>query len=120
MTKGIQMSKYHSRKTPCAYGHMHDSKAEAQRCDELNLLQKAGIITGLKNQPKYTLIPAKKYDNMPNERAVTYVADFAYEENGKIHVEDVKGVRTQEYIVKRKLFKALFCSENVIFEEVKR
>jgi len=32
-------------------------------------------------------------------------ADFVYEENGKTVVEDVKGVRTRDYILKRKLFK---------------
>jgi hypothetical protein len=37
------------------------------------------------------------------EQAVKYVADFVYEENGKLIVEDTKGFRTKDYIIKRKL-----------------
>ena len=37
------------------------------------------------------------------ERPVKYVADFMYEENGQQVIEDAKGVRTKEYILKRKL-----------------
>ena len=37
------------------------------------------------------------------ERKVTYIADFMYEENGKAVVEDTKGLRTKEYVIKRKL-----------------
>ncbi len=37
------------------------------------------------------------------ERECSYIADFVYIKNGKIVVEDTKGVRTKEYIIKRKL-----------------
>lgn len=111
------MSKYHSRKTPCAYGHTHDSKAEAQRCNELNLLLQAHEIEDLKIQPRYELIPAKRYADMPNERAVTYIADFEYKADGRTIVEDVKGMRTPEYIIKRKLFKAMYCHGDIVFRE---
>jgi hypothetical protein len=96
------MSKYRSRKVIVA-GEVFDSKKEYTRWCELALLQKAGQITDLKRQVKYELIPSQKIDGKVAERACTYVADFVYQENGKTVVEDVKGYRTPEYILKRKL-----------------
>lgn len=112
-------TKYYSRKCYCSSGHVHDSKKEAARCDELHLMQRAGLISELEIQVKYTLIPSRKYKDMPNERAVTYIADFDYMD-GKTHViEDTKGFKTKDYIIKRKLFKDRFCrGDDVIFREM--
>ena len=107
-------SKYHAQKTPCAYGHMHDSKKEAVRCNELHLLQRAGQIADLQAQVKYELIPAQREEGSVSrtgkpvkgrliEREVNYIADFVYTENGLTVVEDTKGMKTAEYILKRKL-----------------
>ncbi len=74
------------------------SRKEASRAEELQLLLKAGWISELREQVKYELIP--KQDG---ERACSYVADFVYSENGKTVVEDTKGYRTPEYVIKRKL-----------------
>lgn len=43
------------------------------------------------------------------ERKVEYVADFVYTdvETGENIVEDTKGIRTTEYIIKRKLMLAV-------------
>lgn len=113
------MHKYHAKKAPCQNGHIHDSRAEAVRCDVLHILQRARKISDLKIQVKYELIPPRKYDGMPSERACSYVADFDYMENGRHVVEDVKGMRTQEYIIKRKLFKMLYCQDgSTVFREV--
>ncbi len=76
------------------------SKKEADRYSELKLLQKAGVIEGLKLQVTFELIPAQ-----PDEKAVKYIADFVYIEHGKTIAEDAKGFRTKDYIIKRKLFK---------------
>ena len=98
------MMKYHNRKTTVD-GIAFDSKREAIRHQELRLLEKAGEIGNLRRQVKYELIPAQ-YDRRTGkllERAVSYVADFVYETDGFTVVEDVKGVRTKEYIIKRKL-----------------
>lgn len=112
------MTKYHNKKTPCRYGHTHDSKREAVRCNELHLLQMAGEIKGLETQVKFTLLPPRKYINQPNERAVTYIADFVYEENGVTVIEDSKGKKTKDYIIKRKLLKAKYCRDgDAIFVE---
>ena len=91
-------SKYGNIKTTTSDGIRHDSIKEANRWCELNLLQRAGVISNLQRQVKFELIP--KQDG---ERAVHYVADFVYIENGKQVVEDVKGMRTDVYKIKRRL-----------------
>ena len=90
-------SKYGAKKTT-VNGIIFDSKHESERYSELLLLLRGGLITGLKTQVKYELLP--KQDK---ERAVHYIADFVYEENGKTVVEDVKGFKTKDYILKRKM-----------------
>ena len=84
-------------------GVVYDSQKEANRWCELSLLQRAGKITNLQRQVKYELIPAQRIDGKVVERACTYVADFVYEENGNTVVEDTKGFKTKDYIIKRKL-----------------
>ncbi len=92
------MSKYGNIKTITSDGIQHDSIKEANRWCELKLLEKAGKIRLLQRQVKYHLIPKQE-----GEREVCYIADFVYQEDGKLVVEDVKGKRTKEYIIKRKL-----------------
>ena len=98
------MSKYNAQKTTVD-GITYDSRKEAQRAQELRLMLKAGIISNLREQVPYELIPAQKNEyGKVIERAVIYKADFVYDdEKGKTVVEDVKGVRTKEFIIKRKL-----------------
>lgn len=96
------MQKYRARKTEVD-GIVFDSKLEARRYRELKLLEKAGEISDLQLQVKYELIPAQRLDGKVVERALNYVADFVYLENNKWVVEDTKGVRTRDYIIKRKL-----------------
>lgn len=80
-----------------------DSVKEYKRYRELLLLQKAGAITGMQRQVKYELIPTQRIGGKVAERACTYIADFVYQENGETVVEDTKGFKTPEYIIKRKL-----------------
>jgi hypothetical protein len=98
----MKPSKYRNVKT-VVDGFKFDSKAESKRYLELNLLQQAGVIFGLQMQIKYTLIARQKRADGVRELPVFYVADFQYFEKGKLVVEDVKGVKTPVYIVKRKL-----------------
>lgn len=111
-------NKYYNKKMSYK-GMTFDSKHELERYHELELLQRAGKISNLQRQAKFELIPAIReqptecYKKGPNkgqlkpgkviERAVYYIADFVYTENNKTIVEDAKGVRTKEYIIKRKL-----------------
>jgi hypothetical protein len=76
----------------------YDSKREARRAEELRLLESAGEISDLQDKPKFLLIPKQGA-----ERAVHYIADFAYRRAGELVVEDCKGFRTDVYVIKRKL-----------------
>ena len=110
--------KYNNKKV-MVDGIKFDSKKEATRYKELKTLERAGIIQDLQRQVKYVLIPAqyepsgeiytkgkekgKSKKGKLIERECAYYADFVYTENGKTVVEDTKGVKTPEYIIKRKL-----------------
>jgi len=95
-------NKYHSRKIT-RDGMTFDSMKEYRRYCELLLLERAGAITDLQRQVKFELIPSQRIDGKVVERACQYIADFVYQENGKRVVEDTKGVKTKDYIIKRKL-----------------
>lgn len=91
-------SKYRAQKVQVD-GITFDSKKEARRYCELRLLERAGEIRDLELQKKYELIPKQG-----KERPVHYIADFVYKDKkGAEVVEDTKGVRTPDYIIKRKL-----------------
>lgn len=97
-------TKYNNKKITVD-GQIFDSKKEASRYEELRLLEKAGAIKDLRTQVKFKLIPAQRDEATGKviERECSYKADFVYEEDGKTVVEDVKGFRTKEYVIKRKL-----------------
>lgn len=76
----------------------YDSKAEAKRAFELKLMLRSGLISDFKEQVKFEIIPKQG-----KEQPAHYIADFTYWENGVFVVEDVKGKRTADYILKRKL-----------------
>ena len=94
--------KYHNKKIE-VNGEKFDSTKEYSRWCELKMLEKAGEIIGLTRQQRYELIPSQKVDGKVVERPVYYVADFCYIENGNPVVEDCKGIKTDVYIIKRKL-----------------
>ena len=112
------MSKYYSQKITFE-GETFDSKKEFRRWQELRMLERSGVIQNLRRQVKYTLIPAQyeAYPRFSNKtgkrlkdgrrlifRETSYIADFVYSHfDGSVTVEDVKGVRTKEYILKQKL-----------------
>ena len=86
------------------YGRTFDSKREAGRYTELKILERTGKISGLKTQVSYLLIPAQYDENHRCiERSCKYVADFVYWEDGKLVVEDAKGMKTDVYRLKKKL-----------------
>ena len=107
------MSKYNNRKVR-RDGLTFDSKKEHKRYNELLLLEQSGEIKNLRRQVKFVLIPTQREPSQIGtrggvkkgkllERECAYIADFVYTENGKIVVEDTKGLRTKDYIIKRKL-----------------
>ena len=124
------MSKYRSKKVTIN-GITYDSKKEARRHIMLLDMERKGEIQDLERQVKFVLIPAQREPDTIGprggvkkgkmiEREVSYVADFVYmipthgqevDENGHVCfwdgwdcvVEDTKGFRTKDYVIKRKL-----------------
>ena len=113
------MNKYKNRKVTSRDGQVFDSSKEYARYNNLKMVQNAGHITDLKRQVKFVLIPAQ-YEETNEvytkgarkgltkqgkliEKECAYYADFTYKENGNLVVEDVKGIKTKDYILKRKM-----------------
>ena len=99
-------SKFHNSKT-IYKGVVYDSKKEAKRAYELEILQRAGLIHNLERQRSFELIPAYVNNKGKKVRPIIYIADFVYEKNGIYYVEDVKGskkVLTDVYRIKKKIF----------------
>ena len=81
-----------------------DSEAEHRRWRQLLVLQRVCEITDLQRQVRYELVPAQVSPSGKKQRAMAYVADFVYRtKDGKVVVEDVKGVITDAYRLKHKL-----------------
>ncbi len=101
-------------------GIIFDSIAEAKRYGELMLLNRAGLIRNLILQPEFLLQDSFKYDGKM-ERAVKYIADFQYfdVQKGVYVVEDVKGVETEAFKIKRKLFLKRY-GEKYVFKIVRQ
>ena len=81
-------------------GRVFDSAAERDRYAELLMLERAGKIEKLELQPRFEIIPK----TVKGTRAHHYTADFRYIENGVCVIEDVKGMKTKDYILRRDLF----------------
>lgn len=90
-------SKYHAQKM-VVDGITFDSKKEAKRYNELKLLAQSGVITNLRLQVPFILYEKSQYGGVRK-----YLADFVYIENGIEIVEDVKGCRTKEYLLKKRM-----------------
>ena len=118
------MPKYGNKKVTLE-GQTFDSKRECLRWQELKLMERAGKIWDLRRQVRFELIPEQRLADTLGpkggrrrgkllEKAVFYVADFVYYEGGKpseggrLVVEDAKGHRTREYIIKRKIMLARY------------
>lgn len=123
LTPGVMLlkkSKYGAKKIT-RNGETFDSLKEYRRFCQLSLLEKSGDITELRRQVVFPLIPTQREETcevytrgknkgLPKpgkvlEKEVKYIADFVYTERptGEVVVEDVKGVKTKEYILKRKM-----------------
>lgn len=96
------MPKYRNEKVE-QDGIIHDSRKEARRYGQLCVLERAGDIHDLKRQVRFELIPKQRRADGAAERACFYVTDFVYRKGDSQIVEDVKGMKTRDYIIKRKL-----------------
>ena len=97
------MSKYGAKRTEFK-GRMFDSRAEQQRAIQLEMLTMAGDVRDVEYQPSFDLV-------VNGATVGRYVADFRYVDvaTGRTVVEDVKGVKTPVYRLKKKLMKAIHC-----------
>lgn len=111
-------NKYHNRQVQ-RDGQVFDSVKEYRRWCDLQLLKKAGKVKNIMRQVPYVLIPEQREPDIIGprggkkkgkviEKKVAYWADFVYDEklpdgSWTVVVEDVKGMRTKEYVIKRKL-----------------
>lgn len=101
----MKQNKFGAQKT-VVDGISFDSRAEARRYSQLLILQRVGDIAGLTRQVAYVLAPSVKFEGATRAKpALRYIADFVYSEtaSGKIICEDVKGVITPVFALKRHL-----------------
>lgn len=111
----LKKAKYRNNKITIG-DDTYDSMREYRRYLDLLAMLKAGEITDLRRQVKYILIPAQREPDTIGkrggvkkgkllEREVAYYADFVYTVagSGEVVVEDTKGMRTKDYILKRKM-----------------
>lgn len=95
-------SKYHNVKE--TVGNLKfDSKKERQRFEELLLLEQSGKIRDLKLQHEFTLQGAFTDTEGNRTRAIKYIADFTYWQGNLFIIEDVKGMKTDVYRIKKKM-----------------
>ena len=104
-TRYGKYNKYNAKKTEFM-GYKFDSKWEAERYGQLASMQMAGVIKDLQRQIKYDII-------VNDQKICRYIADFVYtlvnEDGSKEEiVEDAKGVQTTDFVIKKKLMKAIY------------
>ena len=97
------MSKYHNRKVKYD-GWTFDSQKECDRYIYLKQLQRRGVISSLTLQKKFPLVKPYRIGKKTILHGVNYYCDFFYyDKDGNAVVEDVKGIKTDVYIIKKKL-----------------
>jgi len=104
-----KQNKYRNKKVFVG-SELFDSKKEYNRFIQLQMLEKLGKIKNLQRQVKFELQPSFKY-NEKTIRAINYIADFVYEQNGERIVEDVKSEATRKdkvYLIKKKMLLYVF------------
>lgn len=99
--------KYRAKRTDCASGHSHPSMAEAKRCDDLHILQRAGHISRLEREVAFPV-------HINGTKVFTYKADFVYFNDKERVVEDVKGFCTPVYKLKKKIVEAYYAGTKIV------
>ena len=118
-TQRKKANKYNARKTTVC-GRTFDSKREADYYLELLARKQAGEIVRIGLQPSYTLLEGFRDNQGNKQRAITYTADFFVTyADGRHEVIEVKGVRTRDYLLRKKLFLHMMRETDVVFREVR-
>ena len=116
---GKKLNKYNARKTVMC-GHEFDSKREAEIYLDLLSRIQHGEIVRLRLPPSYTLLEGFRDNQGNKQRAITYTADFFVTYAGGRHeVIEVKGVRTRDYQLRKKLFLYMMRKTDIVFREVR-
>lgn len=112
-------NKYNARKTVMC-GHTFDSKREAEIYLDLLSRKQHGEIIRIGLQPSYTLLEGFKDNTGKNQKPITYTADFFVTyADGHSEVIEVKGVRTRDYLLRKKLFLHMMRETDILFREVR-
>ena len=118
-TQRKKPNKYNARKTTVC-GRTFDSKREADYYLEILARKQAGEILRIGFQPQYTLLEGFKDNTGKNQKPITYTADFLVEyDDGRREVVEVKGMRTRDYLLRKKLFLHMMRETDIIFREVR-
>lgn len=112
-TKPKKQPKYRNKKVVID-GRTFDSIREGKRYQELRLLEKAGEISHLECQPRFKLFCGTRPVLYDSGRQATYVADFAYFDGERRVIEDAKGFRTREYLIKKAIVHAMHPMTKII------
>lgn len=107
-------SKYHNHKVEVD-GKVFDSRHESRDWKNLCTMEASGIISNLRRQVPFELQPKYVTKDGRKIRSISYVADFVYERDGQTYVQDSKGVRTEIFKLKRKMFEYKY--PDIIFVE---
>ena len=117
-TQREKPNKYNARKTMVC-GRTFDSKREAEVYLELLAQKQAGEIVRIGFQPQYTLLAGFKDNTGKNQKPITYTADFFVTyADGHSEVIEVKGMRTRDYLLRKKLFLYKMRDTDIRFREV--
>nr|DAP26773.1 MAG TPA: Endonuclease [Caudoviricetes sp.] len=115
----VGKNKYGAQKTTMC-GRTFDSRREAEYYLELLEKKKRGEVTIIGFQPFYTLLEGFTDNTGKRHRPITYTADFlVIYADGHTEVVEVKGVRTRDYILRKKLFLHKMRGTGLIFREVR-
>ncbi|WP_375188454.1 DUF1064 domain-containing protein [Sphingobium yanoikuyae] len=116
--RGGRGNKYRAKVSGCQHGHVHPSIREANRCNQLHLLVRAGEIVDLVREPQFWFSINGVQVKHLNGRRVGYKGDFGYTDvaTGRHVVEDAKGVSVRDYVLRIAIARAMF--PHIDFREV--
>ena len=118
-TQRKKANKYNARKTVMC-GHTFDSRREAEIYLDLLSRKQAGEIVLIRLQPSYTLLEGFRDNQGNKQRPITYTADFFVTyADGHSEVIEVKGMKTRDYLLRKKLFLYAMRKKDIIFREVR-
>ena len=119
LVRAQNRNKYNAHKTTVC-GYTFDSRREAEIYLDLLSRKQEGEIVRIGFQPSYTLLAGFKDNTGKNQKPITYTADFFVTyADGHSEVIEVKGVRTRDYVLRKKLFLHMMRDTDIIFREVR-